>query len=155
MGVAAIVLAVGFASQGAAQVPAKTPTDQPATGAAETPNVTPSTLMTVRVPRRVLADGQPLAAGSYSVRVTSDTGSPVVGQTAAQQHWVEFVQGGSVKGKALAQVLPTSEAKTIAKTGLPASGTVRVESLVGNEYLRVWINKGGTNYLIYLTIPAQ
>jgi hypothetical protein len=47
-------------------------------------------------------------------------------------------------------VLTNSEAKTIAKMGLPAPGTAKVETLVGNDYLRVWINKGGTNYLVYL-----
>lgn len=152
----AIVVAVGFApAQAAAQVPAKTPTEQPMTAAAEAPNVTAATLMSVRIPKKVLADGQALAAGTYSVRVTNDTGSPVVGQTASQQHWVEFVQGGSVKGRSLATVLPASEAKTIAKQGLPRAGTVKVENLVGNDYLRVWINKGGTNYLIYLNVPTM
>ena len=137
-----------------AQVPAKAPTQQPLTGAADAPNVSASTLMSVRIPKRVLADGQPLAPGTYTVRVTNDTPSPVVGQTPAQQHWVEFLQGRQVKGRALATVLPSTEAKTIAKQGIPPSGTAKVESLIGNDYMRVWINKGGTNYLIYLTVPG-
>jgi hypothetical protein len=151
----AVVVAVVFAQPHAgAQVPAKTPTAQPATGAGEAPNVTPATLMSVHIPKKVLADGQPLNAGNYTVRVTGDTGSPVVGQTAEQQHWVEFLQGSAVKGRALATVLPPSEAKTIAKQGTPRAGSVKVENLIGNDYLRVWINKGGTNYLIYLSVPT-
>ncbi len=151
---AAILAAVVAQPLASAQVPAKTPTEQPLTGAAEAPNVSAATLMSVRIPKRVLADGQPLAPGSYSVRVTNDMPSAVVGQTTEQQHWVEFLQGGQVKGRALAQVLTTTEAKTIAKAGIPRSGAARVETLVGNDYIRVWINKGGTNYLIYLTVPS-
>jgi hypothetical protein len=151
----AIVAAVVFSqAHTSAQVPAKTPTQQPMTAAAEAPTVSASTLMSVRIPKRVMADGQALTPGNYSVRVTSETGSPVVGQTPAQQHWVEFLQGSAVKGRALATVLPPSEAKTIAKQGLPANGAAKVETLVGNEYLRVWINKGGTNYLIHLSVPT-
>jgi hypothetical protein len=32
---------------------------------------------------------------------------------------------------------------------LPAGA--QIQTLVGNDYLRVWINKGGTNYLLHLT----
>ena len=31
---------------------------------------------------------------------------------------------------------------------------VRVEMLKGNDYLRVWINRGGTNYIIHLPAGA-
>ena len=148
---AVAVLGQAFAG---AQVPAKAPTEQPLTGAGEAPAVSASSLMSVRIPKKVMADGQELAAGNYTVRVTADSPSPVVGQTAAQQHWVEFLQGGKVKGRALATVLTAGDAKAIAKKGTPAAGTAKVESLIGNDYMRVWINKGGTNYLIYLTVPS-
>lgn len=131
-------------------VPATTPTQQPATGAAEEPKVAAAALMSVHIPKKVLADGKLLAAGNYMLRVTNDSPSKVVGQTASEQRWVEFVQGGQVKGREVATVLTTGEAKTIAKQGLPASGSAKVETLVGNDYLRVWINKSGTNYLVYL-----
>ena len=140
---------VPMASGGA--VPAKTPTAQPATGAAVEPKVTPASLTSVTIPRKVMADGKPLAAGTYTVRVTDDSPSKVVGQTQAQQKWVEFVQGGQVKGREIADVLPTSEAKTIAKQGLPPAGGSKVETLIGNDYLRVWVNKAGNNYLVYLS----
>jgi hypothetical protein len=153
--VVAVVLGQAYAGAQGGPVPAKTPTEQPLTAEAEAPQVTATTLNSVRIPRSVLADGQALAAGTYMVRATTQSPSPVVGQTTAQQQWVEFLQAGQVKGRALATVLPTSEARTIAKQGIPAPGTARVETLVGNDYLRVWINRGGTNYLIYLTVPSS
>ena len=72
------------------------------------------------------------------------------GQTPAETKWVEFVQGGAVKGREIATVLTAADAKQIAKQGLPAAGAAKIETLKGNDYLRVWINKGGTNYLIHL-----
>lgn len=139
-------------AEGGGPVPAKAPTSQPNTGAAVEPKVTPSTLMSVRIPKKVMADGKPLAPGTYNVRVTDESPSKVVGQTSAQQKWVEFVQGGQVKGREVAEVLPTAEARTIAKQGLPPAGSAKVETLFGNDYLRVWINKGGNNYLVYLSV---
>jgi hypothetical protein len=32
----------------------------------------------------------------------------------------------------------------------PAAGTAKVQTLKGADYVRVWINKGGTNYLVHL-----
>jgi hypothetical protein len=156
VGIAGVVVAAVFLGQGSAAaqsgvVPAKTPTAQPATGAAVEAKVTPSALQSVRIPKKVMADGKPLAAGTYTVRITDDSPSKVVGQTQSQQKWVEFVQGGTVKGREIADVLPTSEAKTIAKQGLPPAGGSKVETLYGNDYLRVWINKAGQNYLVYLS----
>ena len=40
--------------------------------------------------------------------------------------------------------------KTLAKGPQPAKGGVRVDMLKGNDYVRVWINRGGTNYIIHL-----
>jgi hypothetical protein len=106
--------------------------------------------MSVHLPKGVMADGKSLPAGTYMIRVTDQTASPVVGQTTSESRWVEFLQGGQVKGREVATVLSNSEAKTIAKQGLPASGQAKVETLVGNEYVRVWVNKAGTNYLVHL-----
>ena len=107
-------------------------------------------LGSVHIPRKVTADGQALPAGTYSLRLSDAAVKPVVGQTPAQAKWVEFVQGGAVKGREIATVLTSADAKAIAKQGLPASGGTKVEALKGNDYLRVWVNKGGTNYLIHL-----
>ena len=139
-----------MAGGGKGEFPAKTPTAQPATGSAEAPNVVPATLVTVHIPKTVMADGKALAAGSYQVRVTGETASPVKGTTTAEEHWVEFLQRGQVKGREIATVLTNAEAKVIAKMGLPSAGGAKVENLVGNEYTRVWINKAGVNYLVHL-----
>lgn len=109
-----------------------------------------SALGSVHIPNAVMADGKPLTAGTYTIRLSSDPVTPVVGQTPTKAQWVEFVQGGTVKGREVATVLSTADAKQIAKMGLPAPGTSKVQTLKGNEFLRVWINKGGTNYLVHL-----
>ena len=114
-----------------------------------------ASLGTVRIQARVTANGQPLAAGTYSVRLVDDAVAPVVGQTPSESHWVEFVQGGQVKGRELATVLSGDEAKAISKTKLPASGSTRVERLKGDDYIRIWINRGGTNYLVHLALAPS
>jgi hypothetical protein len=109
-----------------------------------------STIGSVHIPNAVMADGKPLTAGTYTLRLSNDPVTPVVGQTPDRARWVEFVQGGTVKGREVATVLSTADAKQIAKQGLPAPGTSKVQTLKGNEFLRVWVNKGGTNYLVHL-----
>lgn len=107
----------------------------------------------VRVARDVIANGQRLAAGSYSVRLTGDKGKPVVGQTTEASQWVEFVQGDQVKGRELATVLTAADAKTVAKGGArPAAGGASAVLLKGGDYIRVWINRAGTNYLLHLSV---
>src|SRR5437867_6512712 len=57
-------------------------------------------LGTVHIPKNVRADGKPLAAGTYQVRLTPDTASPnAKGQTAQLERWAEFVKGGKVAGR--------------------------------------------------------
>jgi len=131
-------------------VPAKTPTQQPTTGNAEEAKPPAGTVMSVRIPKTVMADGKALAAGTYTVRVTDSGPAAVPGETAAEMRWVEFVQGGQVKGREVGTIKSTTEAKRIAKQGFPAVGSAKVQTLYGNDYLRVWINKGGTNYLVHL-----
>jgi hypothetical protein len=108
-------------------------------------------LGTVRIPKGVSANGQPLPAGTYSVRLASGSVTPAVGQTPEEMQWVEFVQGGQVKGKELATVLTAPAAKAVVKGKSPASGGTLVQTLKGNDYLRVWLNQGGKQYLIHLT----
>jgi hypothetical protein len=150
----AAILGQAYAGAQGGAVPATTPTEQPLTGEGGVPNVTAATLTSVRIPRNVLANGQPLPAGTYMVRATAETPTAPAGQTASQYHWVEFLQAGQVRGRALADVLPAEEARLIAKAGIPSPGTARVDTLVGNEYVRVWINRDGTNYLVHLAVPG-
>ncbi|MCC7009278.1 MAG: hypothetical protein IT184_10705 [Acidobacteria bacterium] len=108
------------------------------------------TVGSVRLPRAVLADGQPLPAGTYTLRLANDPIEPVVGQSQESTRWVEFVQSGAVKGRELASVVRPAELKDVAESAPPAPGAARVQLLRGAEYLRVWANIGGTQYLVHL-----
>ena len=109
-----------------------------------------STIGTVTLAKKVMADGKPLAAGTYTVRLTSDDAKPAAaGETPSSERWVEFVKGGKVAGREVATVISKDDIGTIAKgTGRPKANGSRVELLKGGDYWRVWINKGGTNYII-------
>jgi hypothetical protein len=113
-----------------------------------------ATLGTVHISRKVMADGKPLAPGTYQVRSTSDRPQPAAGQTPDAEQFVEFVQGGKVIAREVATVIAASDVATVMKSKGPAPGSSLVELLKGNEYVRVWINKGGTHYIINLPTGA-
>jgi hypothetical protein len=105
----------------------------------------------VKIPRNVKADGKPLAAGTYQVRLTTQMPSPqAAGIT--MERWVEFVQGGQVKGREVASIIPAAELNDLnnpaTKDAKPTAPMV--QTLRGDEYVRVWINSAGTTYLIHL-----
>jgi hypothetical protein len=112
-----------------------------------------TTLGTVHLTHKVLADGKPLAAGTYQVRLTTDEPKPGVGQNPSAEKYVEFVKAGKVAGREVASVIGPEDIGKIAKGKKPKPGTSSVELLKGGDYVRVWINKGGTNYLI--NMPPQ
>jgi hypothetical protein len=110
-------------------------------------------LGSVRLTRSVMADGKPLKAGTYQVRLTSQDASPQV-PGIKMERWVEFLQGGKVAGREVVSIVPQGELKDLmpGPDSLPraGSGSARVEMLKGNEYVRVWINRGGVHYLIHM-----
>jgi len=114
----------------------------------------PAALATVRIPQAVTANGQPLPAGTYSVRVSSEKVAPVVGQGPDSARWVEFVQGGQVRGKELATVVAPADVKAVAKRTPPAEGSGLVTA-IGSEFVRVWVNHGGSQYLVHLTVAPR
>jgi hypothetical protein len=129
----------------------KAPNEQPTT--AETPSAPTGemALGSVRITRTVTADGKPLPAGTYQVRLTAQEAKPETnGQTEPLERWVEFVQRGNVRGREVVTIVPQSEVKMVVKDTPPRSGGSKVQMLRGNEYLRVWINRGGNHYLIHL-----
>ena len=137
----------GGAEQGGAREPNAQPNTAPDPSAPDAAMA----LGTVRIPRAVKADGKPLPAGSYQVRLTTDPSKPdAVGQTEKLERWVEFVQGKEVKGREVVTIGPSSETKLVQKDSPPAANSSKVQMLKGNDYMRVWINKGGNYYLIHL-----
>jgi hypothetical protein len=109
-------------------------------------------LGSVQLPRAVMANGQPLPAGTYTLRLSNDAVAPVVGQAPEAAKWVEFVQGTGVKGRELATVVSPADVKAVAKIAPPAPGSAKVQMLKGADYLRVWFNRAGTQYLVHLTV---
>jgi hypothetical protein len=129
----------------------KQPNQQPNTAAAPEVPTGEVALGTVRIPRAVTADGKPLPAGLYTLRVTAQAAKPeAVGTTESLERWAEFVQRGEVKGREVVSIVPEAEAKVVAKDAPPRPGGSKVQMLRGNEYLRVWVNRGGNHYLIHL-----
>ena len=114
---------------------------------------TETALGSVRIPRAVKADGKDLKAGTYTVRLTAQDASPAV-PGIKMERWVEFVQGGKVAGREVVSIVPNSEMKDLMPgpdSGKAPAGA-KVEMLKGNDYLRVWINRAGVNYLIHFPV---
>lgn len=133
----------------------KAPNQQPTTAEAPTAPAGEVALGSVRIPRAVTADGKPLPAGNYTVRLTAEVAKPeAVGTSEQLQRWAEFRQGNSVRGREVVSIVPAAEAKVVAKDAPPPAGGNKVQMLRGNEYLRVWINRGGNHYLIHLPTGA-
>jgi hypothetical protein len=129
----------------------KAPNTQPPQAAEATAPGGDLALGSVRLPKGVSADGKPLPAGTYQVRLTAQEATPAaVGITEPLERWVEFVQGGSVKAREVVSIVPQSELKMVVKDSPPPAGGSRVQTLKGNDYVRVWFNKGGNHYLIHL-----
>jgi hypothetical protein len=133
----------------------KAPNPQPVTAPAPSAPTGDMVLGTVRLPRAVTADGKPLAGGTYQVRLTAQEAKPqAVGASQNIERWAEFVQKGTVKGREVVSIVPESEVKNVVKDAPPRPGASKVQVLKGNEYVRVWINKGGNHYLIHLPTGA-
>jgi hypothetical protein len=114
---------------------------------------TETALGSVRIPRSVKADGKDLRAGTYQVRLTAQDATPAV-PGIKMERWVEFVQGGKVAGREVVSIVPASEMKDLMPgpdSGKAPAGS-KVEMLKGNEYMRVWINRAGVNYLIHFPV---
>ena len=114
-----------------------------------------TSLGSITLGRKVMADGQALAAGTYQVRLTADSPKPGAGQTPESERYVEFVRGGKVVGREVATIVSAADIDQVADSKRrPAAGANRVELLKGNDYVRVWINRGGMNYIIHLPTGA-
>jgi hypothetical protein len=133
----------------------KAPNQQPSTADVPAAPTGEVALGSVRLPRSVTADGKPLPAGAYTLKVTAQQAAPeAVGTTEALERWVELSQGKEVKGREVVSIVPQSEIKLVVKDTPPAPGTSKVQLLRGNDYLRVWFNRGGTHYLIHFPVQG-
>ena len=101
----------------------------------------------ITIPVAVLADGQELAAGTYRLRLAGD--GPVQSGIAARGRWVEFVDEETVAGHGLAVVIPDGEIGEVSDIGL-VRNEARVVVLKEGDYVRVWLNRDGVNYLVHL-----
>lgn len=111
-------------------------------------------LGTIQLMQPALADGKPLAAGTYQVRLTAEHPTPAQGQSEKAACWVEFLRQGVVVGREVASVIPAEEIDAIAEGPRPMPNTARVDLLKGGEYVRVWINHTTTNYIIHLPVAG-
>lgn len=127
------------------------------TGAATPPAVPMGELAlgTVRIRFNTMANGEALPAGTYTVRLTpTEAVPPAAGITEPYERWVEFLQGGTVKGKEVVSIVPAVEIAGVANDPAPRAGRNKVEMLRNNEFVRVWINQGGNHYLVHL-VPSN
>jgi hypothetical protein len=135
------------------------PKQQPATAAAPAAPTGELALGTVHITKAMMADGKPLPAGTYTVRLTAQEAKPnAVGASENIERWVEFVQKGTVKGREVVSIVPQTEMKEVVKDAPPPANGYKLQPLKGGEYVRLWINKGGNHYLIHLptgTAPAK
>jgi hypothetical protein len=113
-----------------------------------------TSLGTVNIAKNVMADGKPLHAGTYQVRLTTEEPKPGTGQTESAERYVEFLKGGKVVGREVATVVTAADIDKIAKGARPKPGGYLFQMLKGGDYSRVWINRGGTNYIINFPIAA-
>jgi hypothetical protein len=113
-----------------------------------------TSLGTVTLGQAVMADGKPLPAGSYQLRLTDEAPEPGVGQSPDAARYVEFVRGGKVVGREVATIIPQAEIAEVAEGPRPRTGGSRVELLKGGDYVRVWVNRGGMNYILHMP-PAK
>ena len=66
----------------------------------------PSVLGTVRITQPVMAGGKMLQPGTYEIRDTGEHATPLPGQSADAQTYVEFVANGTVVARDIAELMP-------------------------------------------------
>jgi hypothetical protein len=134
----------------------KAPNTQPTTAATPTVPTGEIPLGSFRLPKGVTADGKALAAGTYTVKVTAQEARPdAVGTTEPLERWAELSRGKTASGREVVVIVPESEIKMVVKDPPPrAGGAPKVQTLKGNDYLRVWFNRAGHHYLIYFPTGA-
>jgi hypothetical protein len=109
-------------------------------------------LATVRITTAVMANGTPLPAGTYDIRLTEERPALLSGQPRDTQRWVEFAANGKVVAREIAEVLRDDELPEVGASSVAARAGTRVEMLKGGEFLRISVKPARERYLIYLPV---
>ena len=109
-------------------------------------------LASVHITQSVLANGKPLPAGVYELRLTDEHPTPLPGQSPDAERWVAFVANGTVVAREVAVVLRDDDLPSIGASSVPIREGTRVEMLQGGEFLRVSVKRGNERYLVYLPV---
>lgn len=104
---------------------------------------------TVRLSQQVMAGGQPLAPGTYQMRITDERPTDPSGQPNDSQRWVEFLSKGTVVARDVAEVSDAT-AGVVGTSSASANPRAVVQTLKGGEYVRVAVNSNGARYLVHL-----
>jgi hypothetical protein len=107
-----------------------------------------SALGSVHLTYAVIADGKPLAAGLYLLRLTDDEPKPTVGKSPNAERWIEFVKDGRVAAREIATVVSVKDTETINMRPPPLANQSSVDVLKDGNYVRISINRGGTMYIL-------
>jgi hypothetical protein len=108
-------------------------------------------LGTASIEQPVLANGQPLAPGRYEVQLTNEWLDPLESGEQEGMQWAEFRAEGRTAGREAALVIPMGAIDAISEWH-PEPGATRVDVLKSGEFVRVWANRAGANYLIHLPV---
>ena len=110
------------------------------------------TLTSVHITQSVLANGKPLSAGAYELRLTNEHPTPLPGQSPDAERWVEFVANGTVVAREVAVVLRDDDLPSIGASSVKTRDGTRVEMLQGGEFVRISVKRGNERYLVYLRV---
>lgn len=105
---------------------------------------------TVQITQQVLADGKPLAPGTYEIWITDERPDVGAGAPSENQRTVELVQNGKVVAREIAEVFPRAPREVVGTTGSAMPTTARVERLKEGDFIRVSINDPDGRFLIHL-----
>lgn len=105
---------------------------------------------TVQITQQVMADGKPLAPGTYQIWITDQSPDVNAGAPSANQRVVQFVQNDKVVATEIAEVFGRGEPQAVGTSGRADAPRARVQMLRGGEFLRVSLNDADARYLIHL-----
>ena len=102
-----------------------------------------------------------MLTASRSSQAPTGCGSPTSRHLGADEEpstttrWIEFLHEaeGAVAGRGLAIVISDAEIDDLAKSSVPRN-QVRLDELQSGEYIRLWLNRGGSNYLVHMPTAA-